>query len=124
MRCLICHKNFFIKRNIKDLLSEQKFLVCNECYKKYEINISFDVIPLNNYKLYIYSLFNKEYIFKSDPYIYEFSNLFNYVLTQSKDDNILVYKNIHLNDKKINQFKDISTLINNDLIIVCNSYTL
>ena len=124
MRCLICHKNFFIKRNIKDLLSEQKFLVCNECYKKYEINISFDVISLNNYKLYIYSLFNKEYIFKSDPYIYEFSKLFNYVLTQSKDDNILVYKNIHLNDKKINQFKDISTLINNDLIIVCNSYTL
>jgi hypothetical protein len=124
MKCLICNKKFFIKRNLKDLLSEQKFLVCNDCYKKYEINISFNVIPLNNYKLYIYSLFEKEYIFKSDPYIYEFSRLFNYALTQSNKENILVYKNIHFNERKINQFKDISELIKDDLIIVCNSYTL
>lgn len=120
VKCLICNNKFYIKRGIANLLSTKNFSICDSCYEKYKINITYDVIPLTNHKLYIYSLFDKEYFFKSDPFIIEFSRLVNYVITQTDEDNILIYKNIHITEFKLNQFSDLSDLINNDLYIVCN----
>ncbi len=121
MRCKICNNIIIMKRGIKDFLTIKNYDVCDTCYDKYKINITYNILPLDNHKLYIYSLFDKEYIFKTDPYILEFSRLFSYVINnESKNDNILVFKNINITKYYINLFNDLSNLLNDDLILVCN----
>ncbi len=121
MRCMICNNNFIIKRNLANLFSTKNYNICDFCYNKYKININYNVIPLKNHKLIIYSLFSEYYYFKGDPYRDEFSRLFSYVLNKDHTlDNILVYFNLRINDYFMKIFTNLSEMINNDLIIVCN----
>lgn len=121
MRCMICNNNFVIKRSLANLFSTKNYNVCDTCYNKYKINITYNVLPLKNHKLIIYSLFSEYYYFKRDPYQDEFSRLFTYVVNKEKEnDNILVYFNLRISEFSLKNFTNLSELINNDLIIVCN----
>ena len=124
MKCKICGRFFYIKRKIEDLFKNDKYTICEECYKKYKIKLGYDVLPLNNYNLYIYSLFGKKYFLKDDPFFMEFSKLFSFVLDNNKDKVILIYTDILINEKKIELFEYLSKLNDNDLIIICNSYSI
>ena len=121
MRCMICNNNFVIKKNLANLFSTKNYKVCDSCYNKYKININYNVLPLKNYKLIIYSLFSEYYYFKNDPFQDEFSRLYTYVFNKAEiKDNILVYFNLRINDYSLKTFTNLSELVNNDIIIVCN----
>ncbi len=121
MRCMICNNNFIIKRDLSTLFKIKNYNVCNVCYTKYKIDITYNVIPLNRHKLIIYSLFSEKYYFKRDPFNEEFSRLLSYVINNcDTKENVLVYFNLRINDFCLQTFSILSKMINNDLIIVCN----
>ena len=119
MKCAICNRNFTVKYRLKDLFKNKKYYICDSCYKRYPIKINYNVIPLNKYNLKIYSLFDKYYHFKNDPFVLEFSHLLEYVLTL-ENENIFIYNIININEYKLNYFETISNLMESDLIIVCD----
>ncbi len=119
MKCLICNHTFIVKRRIKDLFSYSKYFVCDSCYKKYPIKINYSVVPLNKYSLKIYSLFDKEYYFKNDPFFLEFSHLLDYVL-KSSNENIFIYSLLKLNEYNLSILSNLANLLESDLIIVCD----
>ncbi len=119
MKCLICNRNFTIKGKLRDLFKNNKFYVCDACYKRYPIKLNYNVIPLNNYNLKIYSLFDKYYYFANDPFVLEFSHLLEYVLSQNYQ-NVLIYNNLNINERKLYIFENLANLVEDDLIIVCD----
>ncbi len=119
MKCAICNRNFTVKSRLKDLFKNKKYYICDSCYKRYPIKINYNVIPLNKHNLKIYSLFDKYYHFKNDPFVLEFSHLLEYVLTL-ENENIFIYNIININEHKLNYFETISDLMESDLIIVCD----
>ena len=123
MKCKICQKSFFIKRKIKDLLAVQKYFICDDCYNKYKIKLGYNILPLENHNLIIYSLFEEEYIFKGDPFIIEYSELFNYVLESNSNAYVICEKNVHITKYKIEMFSILSKLVNSDIILFCNAFT-
>lgn len=123
MKCAICNRNFIINRKLNDLFKVKKFYVCDSCYKRYPIKINYNVIPLNKYNLRIYSLFDKFYYFSNDPFVLEFSHLLDYVIPLSND-NILIYNYLNITQKKLEIFEALSTLLESDLIIVCDYFEI
>ncbi|MCR5787093.1 MAG: hypothetical protein K6G28_05275 [Acholeplasmatales bacterium] len=124
MRCKICNKTFFVQRKLKNLLETQRYFICDDCYKKYKIDLEFNVIPLDDFDLIILSLFKEAYKFKGDPFIIEYSNLFNYAITHYKDEIIICEKNIYIDDKKLELFNNISKISKTSLVLICNAYVL
>jgi hypothetical protein len=119
MKCAICNHTFIIKRRIKDLFLTKQFYVCDACYKKYPINISYNVLPLNNYSLKIFQLFGANYHLKNDPFLNEFSQLFEYVYKLT-DNEILIYNNLKINNYSLATFETLSSLLEHDIFIVCD----
>ncbi|MFA5719579.1 MAG: hypothetical protein WC939_00810 [Acholeplasmataceae bacterium] len=59
MRCLICGKTYFIKRTIKTLFTTKRSDRCLSCMKKYQINLTYQVIPKERGSFYIFCLFDE-----------------------------------------------------------------
>ena len=70
MKCLVCGKDFVIKRGFNDILRTKKEFVCDKCYKDNPIEIEFNYIPLKNHQLEIVSLFKTSYV-NHDAFINE-----------------------------------------------------
>ena len=59
MRCHICGKTYFIKRTIKTLFITKRSYRCLSCRKKYQINLTYQVIPKERGSFYIFCLFDE-----------------------------------------------------------------
>lgn len=115
MKCLICNNEIVIKRNWETLFSKQKHLVCDKCYKKYPIKITYQVIPVQNKLVQIYSLFSKKYSFDRHAYSCEMGRLIKYILKRINKNDIFLYtKNI----EDIYDDLEIISLLGKDIFIV------
>ena len=108
------------KRTISTLLKKSKYIICDNCYLKYHINISVASIPLNRFELYIYSLFDKNYRINPLAYSYEYSRLFNYVYYNDKDSLIFSFDKLRLNSTILAIFNDLSTFYAKNICVICN----
>ena len=74
MICLGCRKTFFIKRNIWNLFSNDKYLLCSTCSK---LDLMVENIGLDNGILTILSLLKAKKKIDYNLYINELSYIFN-----------------------------------------------
>ena len=125
MKCLICQKVFSHPKTFSTFFNNKELYICDSCYKRYKIDLSYNVIPLSNKKmLHIYSLFPKSEFFKGDPFIEEFSKLYKYVYNINPKRHIIVEYNIFFTNEKIKIYEELSKLIDDDLYILCNFYEI
>ena len=120
MYCLICNNEFVEKRTLKDLFRTRKFYVCNCCLNKYPYNIERSVIPLNNHNLEIISLFEKERKINYDAFTYEFSALYKKVCELNIKELIFYCNKLYVNEEAIENYNQISMLLDKDIIILTN----
>ncbi len=59
MRCYICGKIYYHKRNIKTLFKHKIKYRCLSCEKKYKLSINYQVIPKEKGVFHIISIFNE-----------------------------------------------------------------
>ena len=60
MICRICGDIFYVRRGILDLFKSKEELICNKCYKKYPIHLSYEVCQLDKYNCVILPMFSKK----------------------------------------------------------------
>lgn len=120
MKCLACKRYFNQKLNLSNLLQKSKYIICDSCYLKYHININVVNVPLNNYELRIYSLFDKNYRINSLAFSYEYSRLFNYVYCKDEKSIVLSFDKLRLNETLLFILDDLSTFYAKNICIICN----
>lgn len=121
MRCLICKKTFFAKKSFCSLLKNEKYIICDKCYKQYPIKINYCSLPLNKHILHIYSLYPKAYFINSLAYSYEYSKVFSYVISKTNFDALYFsYDYFKINMLKLDIFEDLSSFYDKDIYIICN----
>lgn len=120
MKCIICKKNFNFKKTFKNFLDNDNEQVCDDCYNKYPIKISFDVLPVNQHMVHIFSLFPKKYRVPEQAFIKEYSRLFDYVYQKNNKEVILMLKGFNLTKTFFPVLELISTLFDSDIYIICN----
>lgn len=121
MKCLICNKSFNVKRKLSTLLKKEMVFVCDTCYKRYPINLNYQIIPIDNHLVHIYTLFDFKIYFKGDPFIIEYSKIFDFLNSKHKNELILLYKDLILSDKEFNNLEIISKALDKDIIILSYS---
>ncbi len=119
IKCLICKKNFILKRAFKDLLSCKKAYVCDKCVKENPIKIQFNYLPLTNHQLEIVSLFEKPYL-NYDAFIIEYSQIYQLLATRNKP--IYLYDSFVLKEQNLLEFDYLATQLDDDIIILTNTY--
>ena len=123
MKCKICNKRIINHITFSDFFSNKKRFICDECYKLYPLHINYTVIPLSNYELKIYSMFEKEYYFKNDPFNLETAQILTYLLEKYADSIILLEKKLFLNETNLSIYEVIADINKKDLCIICESFS-
>lgn len=121
MKCFICKKYFNYKKTFKNLFEIDKDIICEQCYKRYPINLDYSVVPLERHYLKIYSLHKIIFRINEHAYINEYSRIFNYLFDNKKRVPILLYNRFYLNESNIYKMELVSTLFESDVYIICNN---
>ena len=122
LKCLVCGKDFVIKRGFDDILRTKKEFVCDKCYQENPINIEFNYIPLTNHQLEIVSLFKTSYI-NHDAFINEYSQIYQKLKQEKGNKPIYLYDSFVLTEDKINEFDYLSKELDEDITILTNTYS-
>ena len=122
LKCLICGKDFVIKRGFNDILRTKKEFVCDKCYKDNPIEIEFNYIPLKNHQLEIVSLFKTSYV-NHDAFINEYSQIYQKLKEEKGHKPIYLYDSFVLTEDKINEFDYLSEALDEDITILANTYS-
>lgn len=120
MKCLNCNKNFNFKRDISSILKKDDYLICDECYKRYPLQIGFSVIPLNNSNLIICYLFDKKYMINFKAFSYEYSRLFFQIYLKNKESYIFSFETFKITNLRLELFNELSNDSNKDIFVICN----
>ena len=118
MKCLICNKRITSKITFSDFFSRRNRFVCDKCYETFPIHINYNFIPLEKYGLNIYSIFDKEYHFKNDPFVMETSKIFNYLYEKDNNSIILLEKKLLINEYSLNIYQKIANINEKNIFII------
>ena len=108
------------KRTLKDLFRTKEFHVCNSCLKKYPFEIEYNYFPLNYHMLEVVSLFKKERIINYDYFTEEYSEIYKKITKLNEEKLVLFANKLFLTDEILNDFSNISTLLDKDVILLTN----
>ena len=121
MICKICGDIFYIKRNLLKLFNTKEEYVCNKCYKKYPIHLSYEVCQLDKYNCVILPMFNKKYRIDYNVFIKEYSKIF-VANMQREGYEIFFFNHLDLSDfNSLEALDAITKLVNSNIIILCFS---
>ena len=118
--CRICGEIFYIRRGLLDLFNTKEEYICNRCYKKYPIHLSYEAIQLDKYQAIILSMFSKKYKIDYNLYVREYNKIFlaNY---RRGNYHVLFFNHVDLTDETLEVLDAISKLHSMNLIIICFS---
>lgn len=119
MRCYICGKTYYIKRNLHTLFQEQTSFRCQSCFKKYKLSISYQVIPKQNGLYHIIALFNEKTSFNLMAFNDEIKAVINRILKQMTRKDTLLW----VDEVTIELLKNFDEL-DNDIYIISNQIYL
>ncbi len=122
MRCIFCNELFYIKRTILDLFNTDKEYICNRCYKRYPINLTYEAIQLDKYECVIISMFKKRYKIDYNGFYKEYSKLFmaNYI---REGYHAMFFSHIKLTEDFLELIDAFSKLLDSNIAILCFSIT-
>ncbi len=104
MKCILCGKNYIIKRNFKNLFNFNKKYICDNCIKKYKPNLNYKIYIYKAMKIHWLFIFEKDYKINYYVFLKEITKLTELALLQdiqilyfySFDDFLLVKKELSL----------------------------
>ncbi len=120
MKCLICNQRFYIKRDFLNLFNTDILYICDRCYKKYPINLSYENILLEKYECHVVSMFKKRYFIDFNAYIIEYNKIFESLRKINKNP-IIFLNHLRLDDTGLEELDAISKLFESDINILCFS---
>ncbi len=121
MICRICGDIFYVRRGILDLFKSKEELICNKCYKKYPIHLSYEVCQLDKYNCVILPMFSKKYFIDYNLFIKEYSKIF---IANYKREGFQIFFFNHLNltdDYELEALDAITKLVKSNIIVLCFS---
>ena len=121
MICRICGDIFYVRRGILDLFKTKEELICNKCYKKYPIHLSYEVCQLDKYNCVILPMFSKKYFIDYNLFIKEYSKIF---IANYKREGFQIFFFNHLNltdDYELEALDAITKLVKSNIIVLCFS---
>lgn len=119
MRCKICNKKFEMKRDFSNILEIQRYYICDTCYRKYPISLDMFTIPLSNGRiLYIYTMFEQNYLIDTTPFIKELSILYKYCLNKYKKTLIFLENGFRIDDKTLFNYDTISKIEQKNIVVI------
>lgn len=119
MKCLICKKKFTMPMTLKNLLKNNLYFICPNCYNAYPIHMEYQVLPLAEYQVQIFSLFDSFYYIDFNAFILEYSMLVNYCMKKHSSSQLLLFDVLSLNKYQYKWMEDIATICDKNLIVVC-----
>ena len=90
--------------------------LCDECYKKYPIDMKMEYIPLDKYNCYILSLFQKNIRFDYNYYINEYSQIFKFF--NKLRYHIIFIENIKMDIDSYLELDMITKLVKKDILVM------
>lgn len=121
MICRICGDIFYVRRGILDLFQSKEELICNKCYKKYPIHLSYEICQLDKYNCVILPMFSKKYFIDYNLFIKEYSKIF---IANYKREGFQIFFFNHLNltdDYELEALDAITKLVKSNIIVLCFS---
>ena len=121
MICRICGDIFYVRRGILDLFKSKEELICNKCYKKYPIHLSYEVCQLDKYNCVILPMFSKKYFIDYNLFIKEYSKIF---IANYKREGFQIFFFNYLNltdDYELEALDAITKLVKSNIIVLCFS---
>lgn len=122
MRCLICKRLISTNLTFSNFLKNQNDLICDACFKRYPLKISYAVIPIGK-NVHIFSLYPKKYQINENAFLIEYSKIFEYMQKNFKNKLIIPFNNFNLTKNRVYILEQISKLINDEIFIICNYFT-
>ena len=118
MKCKLCDEVFYLPRSILELFNTKKEYICNRCYKKYPISLSYEAIQLDRYSCVILSIFPKRYNIDYNCFYKEYSKVFiaNF---RRKGFFTFFFDFVNLNDYTLEILDGLSKLVEQNIIIIC-----
>lgn len=120
MKCMVCDEEFNERRRLKDLFRTKTFNVCINCINKYPFNINYNFIPLDNHKLEIVILYDVDKNINYDAFTFEYSQIYKKIVELNINKQIFFYNKVYLSSNFIEDYSYISTLLDNDILILTN----
>ena len=117
MKCRICNNFFYIKRKILTLFSSNEEYICNSCYKKYPIALSYEAIALDRYHCLVLSIFKHHYRIDYNLFFKEYSKIYHACLKR-KGYKVLFLDYIDLNDDTFEVLDCITKLIESNILVL------
>ena len=121
MICKICGDMFYIRRGILDLFKTKEEVICNKCYKKYPIHLSYEVCQLDKYSCVILPMFMKRYNIDYNLFVNEYSKVFK---ANYRRDGFKIFFFNHLDltcDLELEALDAITKLVKSNIIVICFS---
>lgn len=120
MKCQICKKEYYLKRGFLELFSQDNSYICNSCYNKYKIELSYQEFMLENYNCIVVSMFKKRYKIDYRAFALEYSQIAR-TLYKKKNYEVLLldFVDLSYNLELLNMY---ANLLKSNIIILCYNY--
>ena len=120
MKCQICKKDYYIKRGFLDLFKEENTYICNSCYTKYKIELSYREFMLENYNCIVVSMFKKRYKIDYRAFCLEYSQIAKSLLKRKDYELIMLdFVDLSYNLELLNMY---ANLLERNIIVLCYSF--
>ncbi|MDE6415166.1 MAG: hypothetical protein K2K48_07095 [Anaeroplasmataceae bacterium] len=119
MICYNCKKQFYVKRNFLSLFETKKYYICNACRSTYPIQFGYEEIPLENYTLFIVSIFKRTYKLNLDAYQKELSKIVEFLMKRYKDYFLVYLDSFKENDVQIECLSFLADTQKKSILLVC-----
>ncbi|MDE6661288.1 MAG: hypothetical protein K2J93_05655, partial [Anaeroplasmataceae bacterium] len=96
-----------------------KSFMCNACRYDYPISISLEEIPLENYSLFVVSLFKKTYKLNLDAYQIEISKSVAYFLERYKEYFFVYLDSFKASDFNIELLSFLADTQKKSILLIC-----
>ncbi len=93
-----------------------KNYICDDCYKKYPIEMKMEYFPLEVYNCYLLSLFQKKIGFDYNYYVEEYSHIFNYF--NKLKYHIIFVDNVKMDVDSFIELDIITKLVKKDILVI------
>ncbi len=119
MDCYNCKKKFFVKRNFLTLFETKKYYICNACRKEHPIKLSFETIPLENYNLYLVSIFQAVYDLNLESYAIEIARIVEYFLKNKPEYFLVFIEKFKLDDLSVELLSFVADCEKKSVLLIC-----
>ena len=120
MKCKICKKEFYIKRTFLSLMKEEKCYICDSCYNKYKIELSYQEFMLENYNCIVVSMFKQKHKIDYRAFYLEYNQLAKSLIKKENYELIMLdFIDLSYHLELLNTY---ANLLQNNIIVLCYNY--